>query len=432
MKNTIYRERPPLVEPDKIEVPKATVEELGNGVKLHWLDCSERDVVRVSFVFRASSTSQTSPFSAAATANLLSEGSKLSTAHQITERLDFYGSFYNVALDRDYITITFASLSKFFKETMEVAREIILMPTFEEEEVSIYANQHMQRLAMERSRVPSKARELFTKALFGEEHPYGRSYPEELYLELTSEILKKFYSEFYIAERCFVVCSGNVGDEQLDIVRELANEVPVKDDREDNSFPAHESSHYEFELHPDALQSSIRIGKILFPRTHPDFIGMQVLSTVLGGYYGSRLMRNLREEHGYTYGVFATMANLREAGYIGIATDVGTDVTADAVAQIFHEIERLQNELISDEELESVRNIMFGEVMRILDGPFGIADVTMENASNNTDNSYVEKMMGELRTITPERIQQLAQQYFDTDSFTTVIVGGESADIPKE
>ena len=172
-----------------------------------------------------------------------------------------------------------------------------------------------------------------------------------------------------------------------------------------------------------ALQSSIRIGKVLFPKGHPDFNGMQVAATILGGYFGSRLVKNLREEKGYTYGIYSAMLNMQHTGYFAVASDVTASATDDAVAEILREVERLRTEPVPAAELEMVRNIIIGEMMRILDGPFGIADVTIENVQCGATNEAVSAFFDEVRSITPERIRSLAEQWLDPATFTTVIVG---------
>jgi predicted Zn-dependent peptidase len=177
---------------------------------------------------------------------------------------------------------------------------------------------------------------------------------------------------------------------------------------------------------PGAVQSAIRIGRILFPRRHPDFVGMQVVATLLGGYFGSRLVQNLREERGYTYGVMAAMVNLREAGYLAIATEVAAEATQDAVEQIFAEMERLKTEPVTEDELENVKRSMTGEVMRILDGPFGVVDVSIESIQTGIGRDYINGFIREVEAATPELVMSLARKYLDRDAFTTVIVGKES------
>lgn len=415
--------QPQIKTPEAIDIPVAQVTTLPNGVKLYSLDCSDQDVIRFSFVFRAGTSLQDKPFSASSTANLLSEGSTKHTAQEIAEMLDYHGSYFDVSLDRDYAVINFVSLLKYFPQTLDIAREILLMPAFSEEEIAIYREKRKQRLAVERSKVSTKARELFTASLFGADHPYGVSYGEGEYDKLTREDVASFYRRHYTADNCFVVCSGKVGGRERAMIAGLAAEVPAGGDVAAPVFPAAAGVPFAFMAHKDAVQSAVRAGTLLFPRTHPDFTAMQVVSTVLGGYFGSRLVRNLREEHGYTYGAFSSMVNLEHAGYLAIATEVATEVTPDAVAQIFAEIERLRTELVPEEELQMVKNIMTGEVMRVLDGPFGIADVTIENVTNGTGNDYNNRWLAEVRAITPERIREMAAKYLDPAAFTTVVVG---------
>ena len=363
----------PRITPSQVEVAEARRTTLPNGIGLYTLASDDFEVLRISFVFRAGSALQQAPFSASAAANLLSEGSRDMTAHQIAEQLDYYGSWYDVNVDRDYAYINFATLSKFFDPTLAVAEQILLCPAFPEEELRTYAAKRRQRLAVERAKIDVKAREAFARALFGERHPYGVSSHEEAYDSLTRD------RRFYTAENCFVVCSGRIGDHELKAVAELAGRIPRGAAEAPPAFPAPETTHTAFVEYPGAVQSSLRIGRLLFPRTHPDFLGMQVVASALGGYFGSRLMQNLREERGYTYGVVSAMVNFEREGYFAIAAQVGADVTQEALREIYAEIERLGAEPMPEAELELVKNMMTGEMMRILDGPFGIADVTIEN-----------------------------------------------------
>ena len=261
-------------------------------------------------------------------------------------------------VDRDYAYINFATLSKFFDPTLAVAEQILLCPAFPEEELRTYAAKRRQRLAVERAKIDVKAREAFALALFGERHPYGVSSHEEAYDSLTRDDVAGFYRRFYTAENCFVVCSGRIGDHELKAVAELAGRIPRGAAEAPPAFPAPETTHTAFVEYPGAVQSSLRIGRLLFPRTHPDFLGMQVVATALGGYFGSRLMQNLREEHGYTYGVVSAMVNFEREGYFAIAAQVGADVTQEALREIYAEIERLGAEPMPEAELELVKNLM--------------------------------------------------------------------------
>lgn len=414
--------QPPLIIPDKIDLAQAERTTLANGMELYTLASDDFEVLRLTFVFRAGSSRQTVPFSASATASLLAEGTHRMTAQQVAEQLDYYGSWYDVNIDRDYAYISFAMLSKFFAPTLAVAEEVLLHPAFAEEELSTYCSKRKQRLTIERTKVDVQAREAFAAALFGPEHPYGVSTDENAYDTLTRADLQAFYEKMYTASNGFVVCSGRITDRERQAIAALAEQFPVGTPPE-TVFPAPLTQHEARVDHPGAVQSSIRIGRLLFPRQHSDFLGMQVVATALGGYFGSRLMQNLREERGYTYGVVSAMVNFEKAGYLAIATQVGSEVTEDALAQIYAEIERLRTEPMSEEELSLVRNIMVGEMMRILDGPFGIADVTIENILCGRSNTIINENIARIRRMTPADVQRLAQQYLAREDLVTVIAG---------
>lgn len=414
--------QPALIIPTSVEIAQAQRHTLPNGITLYALPSDDFEVLRLSLVFRAGSSLQSVPFAASAAANLLCEGSEAMTAQQIAEQLDFYGSWFDVNIDRDYAYISFCTLSKFVPQTLAVASEIILRPTFPEAEVAPYCAKRKQRLAIERQKVDTEAREAFAKALFGAGHPYGISSSEEAYDHLTREQIVEFYRRHYTAENCFVVCSGRISDDELAAISALAAQLP-HGEAQSIDFPAPTTTHEAFVDHPGAVQSSIRVGRLLFPRQHPDFLGMQVVATALGGYFGSRLMQNLRERHGFTYGVVAAMVNFEKEGYLAVATQVGTAATQQALQEIYAEIDRLRTEPIPDDELTLVKRMMIGEMMRILDGPFGVADVTIENILCGDENTIVGENIRRIAAMTPDDLQRLARQYLTRDALVTVIAG---------
>ena len=363
--------QPPLITPREVDVPRAQRHTLPNGASLYAIPSDDFEVLRFTFVFRAGSSMQHAPFAASATANMLSEGSRDMTARQIAEQLDFYGSYFEVNVDRDYVYISFSSLSKFFAPTLEVAEQILLQPLFPEDELRAYCEKRKQALTIERRKVDTVVREIFAEALFGDKHPYGISYPEKNYDTLTRADLESLYRRLYTAENCLVVCSGRIGEEELQGIGALAEKLPRADRSATAEFPAPRSEAYRFVERPDAVQSSLRVGRLLFTRTHPDFVGMQVVATVLGGYFGSRLRR----------------------------------------------------EPMPEEELSLVKNIMTGEVMRILDGPFGIADVTIENLLCGTNNGVIEENIRRIQAITPAEVQRLAVKYLRREDLITAVVG---------
>lgn len=409
--------------PDRLAIPEARQMTLPGGIRLWTIDAGTQPLVRLSLVFGAGTRYQNAPFAASAALNLMSEGTARYTAARIAEMFDFYGIYYDTSIDRDYAVVTVSCLSRFLDKALELLGEILFEPLFPERELEIYASKRKQQLIIEREKPSYQARELFSQGLFGKEHPYGRVSPATAYDDLTAASLRSFYESYYTAGNVFAVASGRIEPQTADVLAAFLSRFGEAPAPADAGVPPACPTSLIREKRQGALQSSIRIGKVLFPKGHPDFNGMQVAATILGGYFGSRLVKNLREDKGYTYGIYSAMLNMQHAGYFAVASDVTAQATDEAVAEILKEVERLRTEPVPQAELDMVRNIIAGEMMRILDGPFGIADVTIEHVQCGMTNRALEAFFDEVRTITPERIRELAARWLDPASFTTVIVG---------
>lgn len=353
---------------------------------------------------------------------MLSEGSNKYSSAQVAEMLDFYGIYYDASVDRDFAIVTVSCLRKFLDVTMELLSECLCKPTFPQKDFDIYKQKRKQQLKIEREKPAYLARELFAETLFGTEHPYGFVAPLERYDTLTREHLVDYYNQFVVTQNCFVVVSGKVEGGDLSLIKDVVEGLPSGEIVQAVEFPKPTSS-LEGYLEREGVQSSIRMGKLLFAKGAPDFNGMQVVAMILGGYFGSRLVQNIREDKGYTYGIYSAMVSLEHDGYFAIATDVAAQYTNETVAEVKHEIILMQKELVTNEELNVVKNMIVGELMRILDGPFGIADVVIENLQSNMDADYLNGFLQEVLEITPQRIQDLAVKYLDSNTFSTVIVG---------
>lgn len=415
--------QPPFILPKSIHLPGTVYSEPGNGIRFWSINTGTQPVVRLSLVFRAGTRYQNNPFAASAMLNMMSEGTERYSAAEIAELFDFYGIYYDTSIDRDYAMVTVNCLGRFLTKTLEILEEILLRPVFDPNELSIYASKRRQQLIIEREKPSYQARELFSQALFGKEHPYGIVSPADAYEQLTPEILRTFYDDYYTAGNLFAVASGRISPEVRDELSGFLSKIRNGAFPATDAIPPVHSQNTIREKRDGALQSSLRIGKVLFPKGHPDFNGMQVLATVLGGYFGSRLVTNIREDKGYTYGIYSAMITMQHTGYFAIASDVAAEVTDDAVREIFHEVERLRSEPVPAQELDMVRNIIAGEMMRILDGPFGVADVMIEQVQSELPEDAVNQFLQEVRGITPERLQELAVKYLDPATFTSVIVG---------
>ena len=158
--------------------------------------------------------------------------------------------------------------------------------------------------------------------------------------------------------------------------------------------------------------------------THVDYAGMQVLNTVFGGYFGSRLMSNIREDKGYTYGIGSSVVPLRKEGYFCISSEVGVDVRAAAVNEIYLELKRLRTELVPESELNLVRNYMLGSFQRNIDGPFSLADRFKSILTAGMGYEYYTRYLETIQNITAEELLRLASTHLHEDSLYELVVGG--------
>jgi predicted Zn-dependent peptidase len=219
--------------------------------------------------------------------------------------------------------------------------------------------------------------------------------------------------------------SGKVTDNTLQLIEKHFGCIPPAAQIDAGSIhhkPLTQTGKFLIEKQ-DALQSAIRIGKMLFNKSHSDYIGMLVLNTVFGGYFGSRLMSNIREDKGYTYGIGSAVVSFLHAGYFTISSEVGTEVTQSAIKEIYYELERIQSELISNSELTRVRNYMLGAFLRSIDGPFALADRFKAIYFYGLDYEYYDRYIETIKTITPAELRNLANKYLRKDEMIELVVG---------
>ncbi|MCF8335900.1 MAG: insulinase family protein, partial [Bacteroidales bacterium] len=170
-------------------------------------------------------------------------------------------------------------------------------------------------------------------------------------------------------------------------------------------------------------QSALRIGIIIFGKHHPDFPGLKVVNNILGGYFGSRLMKKIREEKGYTYGIHSLLVPMVNEGYFVIASEVGTDVCRDAIAAIYEEVKKIRNEKVGQEELNMVKNYMLGQFLRAFDGPLPTSATYLSLMELRLKEDYYQKMVDTINRITAEDIRELANKYLNEEDMIRSIAG---------
>ncbi|GAA4315129.1 pitrilysin family protein [Mucilaginibacter gynuensis] len=406
-----------LIKPEHIQ--------LDNGCNVFVFNSGDQELVRIEWIFGNLRFDPAKPLLNLTVNAMLTDGTETLTAAQIADKIDFYGAFFQSDYGFDHSQVTLFSLNKHLQSTLPVVKDVLTNSIFPQKEVETFIRNQQQKLQVNLQKNDVVARRTFNKAINGDTI-YGLAPDADDYKNLQREDLLAHFKQMYQPSNCTLIVAGKTDAETLKIITDTfgaawENALNSADTTQPEVEPSADLFYYVEK--PEALQSAIRLGIPAIKRTHADFPALQVLNTVLGGYFGSRLMANIREDKGYTYGIGSGISSLKNAAAWFIATEVGADVCKSAVTEIEKEIDLLKTELIADEELALVRNYMLGSLLGSLENIFSHADKFKNIYFAGLDYDYYTRYSQTIKTVTAPYLQQLAQQYLDFDRFYKVIVG---------
>ena len=282
-----------------------------------------------------------------------------------------------------------------------------------------------RKFLVENDKVYRLAANQFFESIFGNQHPYGRQALPEDFGNLDSTLLRDFHASFYRPENMAIFVSGKIHKDISFLLNKYFGEifVPSAHAKKSSLFLSRQKERIIHIEKKGALQSAIRIGSPSINKRHQDYQGLKVLNVILGGYFGSRLMKNIREDKGYTYGISSSVVSLNLTGFISISTEVSNKFTQSAIDEIYKEIRRLQSEPVDKEELSVVRNYMLGELVRMFDGPFASAESFRSAWEFGFDNSYYQRFADRIKSIEPDELKILTQKYYNIDDLYEVTAG---------
>ncbi|WP_343531912.1 pitrilysin family protein [Pedobacter sp.] len=398
--------------------------QLANGLPVYILNAGEQELVRIEFIFENGNWNEQKPLLAVAVNGLINSGTSKLTAKQIADGVDYYGAFLQTEYSADFTTITLYTLTKHLASVLPILYSVLNESIFPQHELEIYQQNQKQKLQVSLQKNDYLARKIFAHAIFGNT-AYGSDINPSDYDQLQQIDLLAYFKAAFQSQNCTIIIAGKFLDKDFDILNKIfggAWENSQSFARNHLSFSAKSGQDIYIEK-PDALQSAIRMGNLSINRTHVDFPALQVLNCVLGGYFGSRLMANIREDKGYTYGIGSGIASLKHAGYFFLATEVGADVCADALKEIEKEITLLKQDLVADEELDLVKNYMLGSMLGSLENAFSHADKFKNIHFFGLDYGYYSNYVATVRNITAQNLKEMANRYLDWNAMARVVVG---------
>jgi zinc protease len=399
---------------------------LDNGVEVYAIDAGSQEVLQFEMVFYAGNSYETTNGVAAATNQLLKNGTSAKSAFEINEAFEYYGAYCNRSCFNETAVVSLHTLSRHVAELLPVIKEMITDSVFPESELKIFKQNSKQKLTVNLKKCDFVANRLIDAYLYGEQHPYGKYNTAADYDALTTEELKQHFNKYYLNGNCVIFVAGQLPSdlfEQLNIQFGSLNlKAPNSTQQAVSTLMPSAQKKHRIQNDSKGVQGAIRIATHFPNRHHPDFTKMMVLNTVLGGYFGSRLMSNIREDKGYTYGIHSFVQNHLQDSALVISTEAGKDVCEATLAEVYKEMKVLKEELIDDEELLLVRNYLIGIILGDLDGPFHIISRWKNILLNGLDENYFYNSVDTIKNISATELQQLANKYFVEDNFYELVV----------
>lgn len=396
-----------------------------NGLETFIFHTDELELIKFEFVFRNSYDGIHTPLLNVALSSMLKEGTTTRNSAQIAEEIDFYGAYLMPEYSFDHTALSLYTIRKYADKVLPIVADIFMNSIFPQEELETYIRNNKQSLQISLQKNDVLARRLFYKKLFGN-NQYGTVVEVEDYDQLAREDLLDLFNKQIQPNNCTLLIAGKVDSALENLVELLFGKNWFKGTRlVDNVFQINEpiGAPILIETREESLQSAIRMGGLTVGRAHPDFPAVQFVNTLLGGFFGSRLMRNIREDKGYTYGISSAVISLKHTAFMTLSSEVGVEVTQATVTEVEKEFRRLSDEYVGEKEINLVRNYMQGSLLGSLESIFSHVDKFKAVYFSGLDLSYYNYYHEVLRNMQPKHIKEIASQYFNFEKLTKVIVG---------
>jgi zinc protease len=363
---------------------------------------------------------------ASLTADLIQEGTRTRTSRQIRRDVFGMGGSLSAAASQDYTSVSVRGLSEFAPRLMDLTADVAINPTIPEDEVAILKQQHLQAVLQQKASPQFLANRTFRAALFGQ-HPYARTSETESSLNAMDRAkLVAFHRDHYRPNNAFLLIVGAIDPEAMIAAAEKAfggwarGEVPAPTFA---ATPALSGRHVYFVQRPNSIQSSIAVGNIAVKRSDPRWYELTLANTIYGGAFNSRIVRNIREEKGYTYSPQSALTGFGNAGFYRFAADVRNEVTGATLTEVFKEIDKMRAEGSDGAELQGAKSY--------LRGLFPIQTATQTGLSGTLNNVYVfglpkdypETFRAKIATVTPDQVKSASSTLLGSDNSVIAIVG---------
>ncbi len=415
---------PPIREISHLGFEPPDVRIMSGGIPMYILPGPSEGLLKLEVIFLAGRMDESIPMTARAACRLMREGTTTLTSAEIAEITDTYGGTISSSDSMDHNGLMLQCLTRFLPDLLPVFSDLLLHPSFPEKEIQSFIRNQSLRLEEDLSKNEVVAYRELTALLFGADHPYGYNSTAELYRKLERTAIAEFWERHFRAGNALLFLSGQFSESDMAMIdQQLCR--PMRPGGHPGTYRQPAPDHRQLLQMPGspALQCAIRIGRRLFNRLHPDFHPLQAANLILGGYFGSRLMTQIREELGLTYNIYSHIDVMRHDGYFYISAEVSKEEAARTRTEIYREMERLRDEKVEEDELLMMQRFFAGNMLHLLDGPFSKSETFRNLVVDGADHRDFNRMVERVRNVTPETVLEMARKWFDPAAMSEVLVG---------
>lgn len=409
---------------DNLALPRLEV--MPNGVPLYRLEGTDKGVVRLDILFKGGYAVQSKPLLAMFTNRMLREGTAALSAAEISQKLDYYGAWIDMYSSQNCNHITLYTMSKHLAPLLGVLEDMVKHPLFPQENLDTVRRNNRSYFTVNSQKVDVVSQRYFENSLWGEEHPLGHVVEAADYDAITRDDIQEYYNSYYGSRNCTMFIAGSVDDAMLAAIgNSFGNETwgcerACAESR--LAAPCPQAGRRVVTVQ-GTMQSAVKMGFMAMDSSHPDFNGFRFLCVLLGGYFGSRLMSNIREENGYTYHIAAEMDAYGERNAFMISSETATEYVEPLIREVYKELDRLVAEPPSEAEIELVRNYIMGELCREYEGQSAKSEVFINAWLSGVGFDSVNRYIDEIKNVTPASLHRLASEYFRKDNMIEIVVG---------
>ena len=415
---------PPYSIPEKIHLNPPELRFLANGIPLYYIPFPNIDAVKIEVIFPLKNTESNpyKPLLPFFTLHMILEGTKMLSSEKLDDFFDFNASEVDIISGYERQGLSLLSTKQHLLEVLPVFGSLFTDATFPEKELKKRKSQKKLSISIKKEQTSARANQLIRGSLFEKGHPFGHQIIEQDVDDINHSDLQNYYNNsFLIAPQIFL--TGQLSDKEMKAIEATFSDLPISDEKPVFQETGQIQPGRQTENKSEALQSSIRIAKWMVPKSHPDYPALSVLNTLLGGYFGSRLIKNIREEKGYTYGINSFLGELNGNEYWMTVADVKGGYGDAVIQEVYKEIERLKIEPVPASELEIIKNYLAGSLLSNFSNPFDQMSHFQQVHFQGMNFDYFTRHLEYIKHFDGADIMTMANKYFDQEDMLEVVVG---------